>query len=184
MTAKNPYLKEVFPEPPLVAFRRQKNVKDYLVRSKVPDKINRKSLRDKRGMKRCGKQCPACPFVKEGKFVNLKKGTWKINTEATCQTNNIIYLLECNKEGCKERYIGESSRSIKERIKEHTSYIRSIFPTQATGLHFNLPGHSLGNMTMTILEKVTKKDDMYRKERETHLIRKFNTFYHGINQQP
>ena len=36
MTEKNPYLKDVFPELPLVAFRRQKNVKDYLVRSKVP----------------------------------------------------------------------------------------------------------------------------------------------------
>ena len=54
MTEKNPYLKEIFPEPPLVAFKRQKNVNDYLVRSQVPDKTNRKSLRDKRGMKGCG----------------------------------------------------------------------------------------------------------------------------------
>ena len=121
---------------------------------------------------------------KKGKFVSLNRGTWKIYTEANCETKNIVYLIECDKENCKERYIGESSRSIKERIKEHSSYIKSIFPTQATGLHFNLPGHSLGNMKMNILEKVAKNDDMYRQERERHLIRKFNTFYHGINRQP
>ena len=70
MTEKNPYLENLFPEPPLVAFRRQKNIKDYLIRSKVPKPVNRKSESDKRGMKRCGKQCPACPFIKEGKYVN------------------------------------------------------------------------------------------------------------------
>jgi hypothetical protein len=75
MTRKNPYLAEVFPEPPLVAFKRQKNIKDYLVRSKVPPIQNRKSQRDKRGMRRCGKQCPACPFVKEGKFIKYDKST-------------------------------------------------------------------------------------------------------------
>ena len=134
-------------------------------------------------MKRCGNQCPGCPFVKERKFVSLNRGIWKINTEANCETKNIVYLIECGGENCKERYIEESSRSIKERIKEHSSYIKKYI-SNPTGLHFNLPGHSLGNMKMTILEKVAKNDDMYRQERERHLIRKFNTFYHGINRQP
>ena len=77
----------------------------------------------------------------------------------------LFFLLEFNKESGEEKYIGECSRSVKERIKEDTSYIRSILQTQATGLHFNLPVHILSNMTMTILEKVTKKDDMYRKRK-------------------
>ena len=102
MTSKNPYLLEVFPEPPMVAFRRQKNIKDYLIRSKIPCITNRKSNRDKRGMKKCGKQCPSCPFIKEGKFVKVNQSKWIINTEATCETKNIVYLIECIKEQCKE----------------------------------------------------------------------------------
>ena len=183
MTRKNPYLAEVFPEPPLVAFKRQKNIKDYLVRSKVTPIQNRKSQRDKRGMRRCGKQCPACPFVKEGKFIKYNKSTWTINSEVNCETKNVVYLVECNKELCKEKYIGESYRSLKDRTMEHVSYIKSIFPTKATGEHFNLAGHSLSNMTITIIEKV-KGDEDYRKQRETHLIRKFNTFFRGLNRQP
>ena len=145
---------------------------------------NRKSERDKQGMKNCGKQCPACPFIKEGKYVKLKKSTWTISSVVNCESSNIVYLIECQKEGCSERYIGESSRPLKERVKEHVDYIRRLFPTQATGQHFNLPGHQLGNMSITILEKVQRYDDSYRQEREKLLIRKFNTFYHGINRQP
>ena len=68
--------------------------------------------------------------------------------------------------------------------KEHVDYVKRLFPTQATGQHFNMPGHSLSNMTITILEQVKKYDDSYRQEREKLLIRKFNTFYQGLNRQP
>ena len=36
MTAQDQYLTEVFLKPPLVAFRKQSNLKDILIRSKVP----------------------------------------------------------------------------------------------------------------------------------------------------
>ena len=134
-------------------------------------------------MKKCGKQCPSCPFIKEGKFVKVNQSKWIINTEATCGTKNIVYLIECTKEQCKEKYIGETHRSLKEQTQEHISYVKSIFPTKSTGVHFNLPGHTLSNMTVTILEKV-KGDELYRKERETILIRKFNTYHRGLNRQP
>ena len=53
-----------------------------------------------------------------------------------------------------------------------------------TGEHLTMPGHSLGNMTVTILAKVESEDVFYRKERETYLIQKFNTFYRGLNLRP
>ena len=36
MVSQEEYLKSVFPEPPLVAFRRQKNIKETIVRAKKP----------------------------------------------------------------------------------------------------------------------------------------------------
>ena len=54
----------------------------------------------------------------------------------------------------------------------------------ATGEHFNIPGHSLSDLTVTILERVKSTDDLYRKERGKYLIRKFNTYYRGLNRQP
>ena len=38
--------------------------------------------------------------------------------------------------------------------------------TKATGYHFNQAGHSISDMTVTIIEKVHNKDELFRKERE------------------
>ena len=43
---------------------------------------------------------------------------------------------------------------------------------------------SKADMRVVILERVFKQDPAYRKERESHLIRKFNTFCKGMNQKP
>ena len=82
------------------------------------------------------------------------------------------------------RYIRESERNMQQILSEHIGYINNRHLRQATGYHFNKKGHSSDNVTITILEKVKKMDTQYRKEREKFLIRKFNTYYNGINRMP
>ena len=53
-----------------------------------------------------------------------------------------------------------------------------------TGDHFNKKGHSLSDLEAIILEQVPSQDPLYRKERERYLIRKFNSFYNGMNKSP
>ena len=74
-------------------------------------------------MKKCGK-CIACSYVKEERTIKSIYCTWTLNGQFTCKTENVIYLLECNKEGCKQQYIGETEREVKERIKEHINYAK------------------------------------------------------------
>ena len=69
-------------------------------------------------------------------------------------------------------------------LADHQGYVNTLDESQATGKHFNSPGHSLSDLTIVILEKVRSSDDMYRKEREKYFIRKFNTYYKGLNRQP
>ena len=82
------------------------------------------------------------------------------------------------------RYIGETKRIIKFCLDEHRGYVTNQILSTPTGEHFNLPGQSLADLNMVILEKVRSKDDLYRKEREKYFIRKFNTYYRGLNKQP
>jgi hypothetical protein len=63
------YLTSVFPEPPLLAFRTQKNISDFLIRARLPPKPKTYPRRRFNGMKRCGKPCVICPYVKEVKSV-------------------------------------------------------------------------------------------------------------------
>ena len=108
-------------------------------------------------MRKWLKECPLCPYIKEGPSVKGANFTWKLNGEYSCQTENIIYMIECNKEKCQQRYIGETDRGLIDIISEHIGYIRTKKLGKATGYHFNLPGHSVANMTVTVLEKVKKK---------------------------
>ena len=88
---KDPYLKEVFPEPPLVAYRKPKNssLREMLVKSKVPEEMPTRSQRQTNGTKKCRKSgCMCCPFLQEGNTVTSTASnfTHKIEQSLTCVT--------------------------------------------------------------------------------------------------
>ena len=145
MKSQDQYLSKVFPEPRMVGFRRQRNLKDHLIRAKVPTAAPIYPQRERKGMNKCGK-CSICPFIKEGKEIKIQnKPNWSINKRVDCDSTNIIYLIECSKETCKERYVGETERRLKDRLADHRVYVTNKVVTQPTGAHFNLPGHSVSN---------------------------------------
>ena len=63
MINQDQLMKEVFPERPLIAFKRQRNLEDSLIREKIQSINLRKSNRKLRGMSKCGKGCHACVYV-------------------------------------------------------------------------------------------------------------------------
>ena len=81
------------------------------------------------------------------------------------------------------QYVGESDRTLQERFSEHRGYVNNRHLNKATGEHFNLPGHSVADMKVTILEKIYSQDEMIRKEREAMFISKMNTKYKGMNKK-
>ena len=78
MIAQDQYLEEVFPEPPLTAFRRQNNIRSILIRAKVPEIPKQYKDRNIKGVKKCGKSCPACPYILEGKSIKVNKKNMEI----------------------------------------------------------------------------------------------------------
>ena len=178
---KDPYLKQVFGEPPLIAYRRPKNIKDLVIRAKVPPKNPTRPKRKIPGMAKC-KGCPTCPYIKQGKMVKATATNFKIDIvdQVNCQTENIVYCIECQK--CSVQYIGETQRSLQDRIAEHRGYIVNQHRAKATGEHFNLPGHQLSDMRVTVLEKI-RNNTIYRKQREQMWIQNFNTKYKGLNKK-
>ena len=157
-----------------------------LIRAKVPTQPRPYPERKIKGMFKCGKNCSACPYIKQEKYVAISKTEkWKLNRKMSCENSNIIYMVECQKSQCKlNRYIGESGRPLRYRLAEHRGYVVNYITTTATGAHFTSPGHSLSDMKIIILEQVKIRSETYRKEREKYFINKFNTYYEGMNRQP
>ena len=97
------------------------------------------------------------------------KSTWKIMKKMSCSTYNIVYMLECQKSNCKQRYIGSTGRELKHRLADHRGYIQNQVTSRATGAHWNLPGHSLADLRVSVLEQCKKSLEEYRLERKNTL---------------
>ena len=141
----DPQLKEVFPLPPMVAYKRPENIKDKLIRSKVPAIQSVRPKRKQPGMTKC-RNCRICPYVNNCKVVKSTATNLnvEISQEVNCQTKNVIYCITCKK--CKMQYIGETERTLVERFSEHLGYVHNEHVNQATGWHFHLKGHSVSDM--------------------------------------
>ena len=133
---------------------------------------------------KAGRECSICPWVREGKIVLATTNQYRkeISSNLSCQSKNIIYLIECSK--CKLQYIGETDRLLQDRFNEPKGYVRTRKFNQTTGAHFNLPGHSVSDMLVMAIENIKNRGTPYRKEMEREYIANFNTFHNGINRTP
>ena len=88
--------RKVFPEPPLIAFRRCKNLKDILVRARLSSEENGGT--DKKGCSRCGKsRFQVCHVMSNSEHFRSNLDTWeyRINYSFNCDSSDDVYLLEC-----------------------------------------------------------------------------------------
>ena len=87
--------RKVFPEPPLIAFRRCKNLKDILVRARLSNEGN--GGNDKKGCSRCGKsRCQVCNVMSNSEHFhsNIDSREYRINYSFNCDSSNVVYLLQ------------------------------------------------------------------------------------------
>ena len=68
-------------------------------------------------------------------------------------------------------------------IMKYLKYLIREEVHKATGGHFNLPGHKMSDMSVSVLEKVKEKNIFYREGRESYHIENFNLQRKGINRK-
>ena len=177
--------KNVFKDHPIIAFRRTANLRDILVKAKLPSINNTAPLPP--GSYRCGKNCITCPYIINGLTTYTFTATGEtrtITSHFTCDTKNVVYMIQCNR--CKLQYIGETKRKLKERFNDHRRTVDNPAskskPTNVSE-HFMLtPNHSASDMQLIPLEKFYSNRDSIRKAREAHLIIRAGTLEpNGLN---
>ena len=183
-----------FPEKPMIAFRRNMNLKDLLGQTRLS---NGKVLRGKQ--KRKGK-CSPCFSRANNKCCRHVVSTSSFRSKCTnrkfdifhnvsCKSSFIIYLVECRK--CKNKqYIGKTWNQASTRIYGHRSDAKrkdSILIDR----HFQEQDHNFDqHFKITIIEKIDKlnMDIESKKElllkREDFWIRKLGTLApNGFNEE-
>ena len=93
----------IFSQPPLISFKRDKNIGNFLVRSAF-------QTSDQPGTFKCAHaQCKTCPFICVEKISGPKQSI-TITDHFTCTSANVIDWITCNL--CAKLYIGETRRRL------------------------------------------------------------------------
>ena len=175
---KSQEMQEIFPQPPLVAFRRDKNLQDILVHKKHSNRFYSK----KNICENCGKNCALCKFLITGdKFYGSDGEEYKILSYINCKTAGVIYFIRCKK--CEKAvYVGQTGDTLYQRMLLDFSMIRTQ-KVETVAKHFYTDGHTLNDFSVIGIEKVYG-DDTYRKVRESFWIKKLRTLSpDGLNRQ-
>ena len=68
-------------------------------------------------------------------------------------------------------------------IADHRGYVLHERTDKSTGKHFNLPGHGLADLRVTVIEQTKGQSSEYGKEQEQYFISRFDSLYGGLNRQ-
>ncbi len=178
--SKDQKAKEIFPLPPMVAFKQPPNLRNKLVHAKLPTKG--KIKRQIKGTKPCNKPCGICPYVlQSNEFISTATNEkFQMKGTFTCNTKGLVYLTTCSK--CLIQYVGQTGRRLVDRIKEHLNCI--CLQKEVTGVHYNSIGHNHYNLQVQVIEKVSPNTPNFRLEREDYWIKKLCTKTpSGLNKQ-
>ena len=153
-----------------------------LVRAKIPQP---KSTRPK-GCTRPN-NCQYCTRISQsGKITNLNNNTtYNTITNGTCQTNNLIYCLECN--WCHIKYVGQTRKRIIDRFQGHIFDIKHNNKTTVARHFQSHNDHTNPSMIIHILEYIRLPRDIPRSKsirdnRELIWIHTLNTLIpNGLN---
>ena len=214
MVNENPELSEVFPEPPMAALRQGPNLRKLLCKAKLTKVTRnrpRAAHRSAAGWKRCsssgGNPCNQCPYTPPSATSitsHVTGYTHFINSAINCKTENIIYAYKCKKcpvnfsinptkripqKSLKKgivatNYFGKSSRRFNKRLYEHLYYVTTRKMDEPSAQHFCSAGHSGHDLVALGLEHVRSSDPFILKAREHLLIKKFDSYRNGLNQEP
>jgi predicted GIY-YIG superfamily endonuclease len=159
----------------MLAFRRNKSLKDLLVRASVSDTPDAAIG----GTFPCNHpRCLTCPFTNKEDSIHGPDGSWRVKNSHTCTSSNIVYYIVCLK--CSKLYVGETKRKLSLRFGEHRRDIMKKSTTSPVAQHFNLFDHSLDDASVGVLLECSS--DKSRKEQEMRLICKLGTLDpKGIN---
>ena len=178
----NRTLHRLFPNEPMIAFRRETNLRDMLVRAKIeyPPSINEKRMYKLRNTTCPVITCKYCKYIRKDQSVqsSFMCAPYKTRVECriSCLTTNVVYCITCQK--CKTQYVGETKRQLKRRMYEHLRQIDKYgqFNVQTTPVseHFNQVCKRPAKLTFQVLETIKADPQL---ERTTDLRRRRETYW-------
>ena len=176
-------MKKASPLPPIVGERNCIALRGLIMPSKTPSK-QQTEINKPNGCYKCSaKKCIICQqhLSTTTTFTSIRtQQQFTIRSHLTCQSTNIIYLINCNK--CHNtQYVGETGKTLQNRFYHHRSDINTNKDT-LVARHFNSTDHTLTDLSVTAIEQMRQPSPTIRKRREKYWRHQLRTNYpDGLN---
>ena len=152
----------IYREKVLSAFRRPKNLKDYLVRAKLkPESPETSAPSSNRCLR--PNTCRYCPKLNtDGRILCSASGrTYMSRFNVCCSSSNLIYCITCKR--CGIQYVGQTKCELKVRFSAHFLKISKNDPESEIARHFNSEHHmDLDDVSIHIVDFIYSAPDSPR----------------------
>ena len=148
-------------------YKRPKNLHDVLIRAKTDYHLENQKTNDKKSQKCCENKnkckkhnCKYCTKLDKTGNIKTTDNILNCKKDITCNSSNVIYCIECKR--CNLKYVGQTKRRIKDRIREH---FYSINHKKGSDIayHFNQKDHSgIHDIKIYIVDFIFKHPDSKR----------------------
>ena len=165
--SSDPETRAVFPQPPLVAYRRDSNLRDILVHTWDSSQSSFQAGTSPRLQARCH----TCHYISSDTSVRGPQCYFVIKKAFSCQTSGLVYCISCRH--FPAVYIGETGRTSRQRFGEHLRSIEKNLPGFPVAEHFNTAGHSIDDALVRGM--MLSVDNSQRKRLEMRLIFQLGT---------
>ena len=161
--ARNDSTSWIFESGYKIAYKRPRSLRNFLIRAKLS--MNEETnIREPLRKSTCGNiRCRYCPKISmKGRISNsARTKTFWTYTNVNCESNNLIYCIECKR--CSLKYVGQTGNAIKERFRNHFYLISKKNGQHHVPRHFNSSGHcGLSDVTIHILGFVHTASKLYK----------------------
>ena len=172
----NPDVKSRFPEKPMLAFKRNRNLRDILGQTRLSKgRVVRKKKITKGRCTPCNGRVDAkcCNHVISTNFFTDIKGLrkYEMRHRTNCKSKNAIYLGWCNKCNNKQ-YVGKlEEQGANRRINKHRNDVKR---TDGISIdrHFDQPDHDFNrDFRLIVIEQITKKN-LTKEQMRTILLKR------------
>lgn len=172
---------------PIISYKRDKTVGDTIVRARLPNRNKPNPSADEVKIRftptftqhstPCGQaMCSCCKTMSKKEVVYSTDGTpFRTPQGTNCMTPGVVYMIECPTCTKKHQYIGQTGRSLKERMGGHrAAYTKG--KNMPIYRHFRRRDHpTFDKAKVTILELVTPPTQTNLLQAEAKLIKRIGT---------
>eukprot|EP00061_Rhincodon_typus_P005457 g24990.t1 len=170
---------KIFPKPSLLTFKQPLNLKQAIVRSKLPslqENINHNTTQP------CHSNfCKTCHIIDMHATITCGNTTHDVHGKYSWDSANVVYLIGC-RQGCpKAWYIGETMQMLGQWMNGHLALIAKQEHSLPVGEHFSNKGHSASDLWVNILHGGLQ-DRQQPRVAEQRLIAKFGTHEDSLSR--